>query len=383
MIFLVIVSLIHAYVGWRLIGPSTLRVPWRIVGALVLSAMVVLTIATFVGGRSELRLLPGFRVLQWIGYISIGFILVVFPLVLLRDMFWMLGRLAAYWSTESGNIDPGRRIFLLNASGAAALGAGALISSVGFAQARRSPQLKQVDVPIEGLPQQLDGFRIVQLTDVHVGPTIRGDFVRAVVETANAQNPEAIVITGDMIDGFVNELRPHVAPLADLRSTHGTFYVNGNHEYYWGAQAWIAEAKRLGMQPLLNEHRLIHKDGATLVMAGVTDYSSASHAPEHRSDPVRAVAGAPAEAIKILLAHQPRSLFAAQKAGYALQISGHTHGGQFFPWNFMVHLVQPVVAGLKKVGAMWVYVSRGTGYWGPPNRAGSPSEVTLLTLRRA
>jgi predicted MPP superfamily phosphohydrolase len=190
-----------------------------------------------------------------------------------------------------------------------------------------------------------------------------------------------VAITGDLVDGSVAELAPHTAALARLNARHGAFFVTGNHEYYSGAGPWIAEMRRLGINVLLNEHVVLNHEGEDVVIAGVTDYSAGHFDASQRSDPAGAIAGAPADAgVNVLLAHQPRSAFAAHTAGYDLQLSGHTHGGQFVPWNFFVRFQQPFTAGLHKLGKLWVYVSRGTGYWGPPKRLGAPSEITHLTL---
>jgi predicted MPP superfamily phosphohydrolase len=157
--------------------------------------------------------------------------------------------------------------------------------------------------------------------------------------------------------------------------------VTGNHEYASGADAWVAEFRRIGLRVLMNEHVVIQHNDAQVVIAGVTDYSAGRHDPAHRSDPARALAGAPLDVrIKVLLAHQPRSAEAASDAGFTLQLSGHTHGGQFFPWNLFVRLQQPFTAGLARWDGLWVYTSRGTGYWGPPKRLGAPSEITRLRL---
>jgi predicted MPP superfamily phosphohydrolase len=183
------------------------------------------------------------------------------------------------------------------------------------------------------------------------------------------------------VDGSVAELRGHVAPLAGLLSRHGTFFVTGNHEYYSGALPWMAELRSLGVSVLMNEHVVLERGGASMVLAGVADYGAHHYDPSHRSDPVAALLGAPADAaLRVLLAHQPRSAAAAEQAGFDLQLSGHTHGGQFLPWNFLVRLQQPFTAGLHRLGGLWVYVSRGTGYWGPPKRLGAPSEITHLKL---
>ena len=255
-----------------------------------------------------------------------------------------------------------------------------VLSVVGLLNTRRTAAVRHVDVPIAGLPPSLHGFTIAQISDLHVGPTIRGPYIQRIVDRVNQLQPDAVAITGDLVDGPVPELRPHVAPLSGLRSRHGSFFVTGNHEYYAGAQSWIAEVGRLGIRVLQNEHVVIERDGARLVLAGVPDYTAHHFVEAHRSDPARALEGAPAGATKVLLAHQPRSAPAAERAGFDLQISGHTHGGQFFPWNFFVRLQQPFTAGLHRLGRLRVYVSRGTGYWGPPKRIAAPSEITRLRL---
>jgi predicted MPP superfamily phosphohydrolase len=190
-----------------------------------------------------------------------------------------------------------------------------------------------------------------------------------------------VAVTGDLVDGSVRELASHVAPLSALASRHGTFFVTGNHEYYSGADAWVVELRRLGLQVLVNEHVLLQHDGESLALAGVSDFSAHHFDAKQRSDPHAAMAGVPAATmLRVLLAHQPRSALAAAQAGFHLQLSGHTHGGQFLPWNLLVRLQQPFTAGLNRLQGLWVYTSRGTGYWGPPKRLGAPSEITHLRL---
>jgi predicted MPP superfamily phosphohydrolase len=240
-----------------------------------------------------------------------------------------------------------------------------------------------VNIPIDNLPDALEGFTIVQISDVHVGPTIKRDYVAAIVEAVNELQPDVIAVTGDLVDGSVRELAAHTAPLAELRSRHGTYFVTGNHEYYSGERAWTQEIRRLGMTVLQNSHTVLEHEGARVALAGVTDFGAHHFDPHQRSDPHAAIAGAPAGAVRILLAHQPRSAPAAAAAGFDLQLSGHTHGGQFWPWNHFVRLQQPYTAGLRRLNDLWIYTSRGTGYWGPPKRFGAPSEITRLRLVRA
>ncbi len=239
-----------------------------------------------------------------------------------------------------------------------------------------------VEIPLAGLPKELEGFTIAQISDIHIGQTIKRNFVEAIVDRVNRLKADMIAITGDVVDGSVPDLAQHTEPLARLESRHGTYVVTGNHEYYSGVHAWIRELERLGTRVLVNEHVVLDHEGAALTVAGVTDWSAHHFDPSQKSDPEAAAKGAPAHVLKVLLAHQPRSAPFAEAAGYHLQLSGHTHGGQFWPWNFLVHLQQPFTAGLNRLGRMWVYVSRGTGYWGPPMRFGVPSEITLIRLVR-
>jgi uncharacterized protein len=241
--------------------------------------------------------------------------------------------------------------------------------------------LKRVDVSLSRLPQALSGTRIVQLSDVHVGPTIHKAFIETIVAQCNALTPDLVVITGDLVDGSVEELREHTAPLAGLRAKYGVFFVTGNHEYYSGAEEWCAELERLGVRVLRNERVSIGTDVASFDLAGVDDHSARGHADGHGEDLPKALAGRDPARELVLLAHQPRTILEAQDHGVGLQLSGHTHGGQLWPWTYLVRLQQPVVAGLARFGKSLVYVSRGTGYWGPPMRLGAPSEITELTLR--
>ena len=248
------------------------------------------------------------------------------------------------------------------------LGLAAMLALIGFLQARR-PRVVSIDIPSD-----LDGYRIVQWSDVHIGPTIQRRFVESLVRRTNALNADAIVITGDLVDGHLEDLRDAIAPLADLRARDGVFVVTGNHEYYWRASEWVKEFARLGMIFLKNEHRVV-RDG--LVIAGVTDPAGRY---THKSNLNAALDGAPRDAFRVLLAHRPQVASAASRNGVDLQLSGHTHGGQFFPFNLLIRWFQPVVAGLHRVGETLLYVSRGTGYWGPPSRLGVGGEITLITL---
>jgi hypothetical protein len=310
--------------------------------------------------------------LSWVGMTAMGLFSSLFVLTLLREMLLFGSRLfisqlqASTWAERSA---------------LATLYLSVFVSAAGMFIARRRPGVVEVKIPVTDLPRALDGFSIAQISDVHVGPTIKRKFVEGIVERVNSLKADLIAVTGDLVDGSVQQLSAHTAPLAALAARHGTFFVTGNHEYYSGERAWTDEIRRLGIRVLKNEHVVLEHGDARLVLAGVTDFSAHHFDVGQRSDPVAALRGAPADVgARILLAHQPSSAVAAADAGYDVQISGHTHGGQFWPWNFFVGLFQPFSSGLHRLKNLWVYVSRGTGYWGPPNRFGVPSEITRIRL---
>ena len=387
---LVIVSAaLHAFIGWR-VAPDLGAPLWQalLVAVLVLSALLM---PLGLLGSRVLRP-PWADRLSWIGLLLMGLFSSLFVLTALRDVALLVLTLA-------NRVLPGRlplmQITQLSAAAVPMLAFG--VTVVGFLNARRTPAVVRVDVPIKGLPNALQGFTLAQISDIHVGPTIKHAYLQRIVRKVNTLGADVVAITGDLVDGPVASLAAHVAPLAQLQSRHGTFFVTGNHEYYSGAHAWIAELRRLGLTVLLNEHVVLHHGNARrsdaqddsqimapLVLAGVTDFSAHHFDPAHRSDPQAAIDGAPPAAlVRVLLAHQPRSAHAAASAGFDLQLSGHTHGGQFWPWNLFVPMQQPFTAGLDRLHNLWVYTSRGTGYWGPPKRFGAPSEITAVRLVKA
>jgi hypothetical protein len=257
-----------------------------------------------------------------------------------------------------------------------------LTTVLGIYQATKGLQVKTVEVILEHLPVAFDGYRIAQISDLHVSSLIGKRYTQMVVDRVNALEPNLIVMTGDFVDGAVEPLRYRVAPLGTLNAPDGRYFITGNHEYYYGAESWVAEHRRLGTTVLLNEHRLIKNGDAEIVLAGVTDKAGGAFIPEHRQDIAKALLGSPDGAVKILLAHQPGCYEDASANGVDLQLSGHTHGGQFFPWQFAVKLVHRYSQGLYRHGKMWIYVNPGTGFWGPPLRATVPPEITVLVLKR-
>lgn len=336
--------------------------------------------ATLLAGRA-VNGIDWLRPVLWAGYLHMGLFFLVFGFIVVRDVAFILGRLGRRLVRKQPDME--RRRFLTNATNAGALGAAGAVTGWGLAEAIRSVEVTEVDVPIEGLPAALDGYRIAQISDIHIGPLLKKPFLESVVSTVNGLDADLVAVTGDLVDGTVDDLRTHVAPLADLQGRDGVFFCTGNHEYYWDALAWIDHVRTLGLEPLINDHRLVDKDGAKLLIAGCTDYRADRLVAAHASDPAGAKEGSDDHDVSILLAHQPKSIVAAAEAGYTLQLSGHTHAGQFFPVSLFVGLVHPYSEGLGKEKDTWIYVNRGTGWWGPPLRAGVPAEITLLRLVRA
>ncbi|QDC43838.1 metallophosphoesterase [Methylophilus medardicus] len=368
-----LVGLLHYYIGVRLLShlpwpTSVIVLGWAFI---IISALLQPT-ALLARRLTQPRLRDA---VTWVAMTVMGLFSSLLVLTLLRDVVLLVmgGLQRLQWL----QID--LPLFEKQSALLTVCGAG-VMSVIGFFNARKLARVVNVTVPLSRLPVSLQGFRIVQISDIHVGPTIKQGYLARIVDQVNALEADLIAITGDLVDGRVHELSSHTQPLSALTSRHGSFFVTGNHEYYAGALAWIHEIERLGIKVLLNEHVALSHEGATLVLAGVTDFTAGQFYDDHHSDPQAAITGAPAHAPKILLAHQPRSAEAAEAAGFDLQLSGHTHGGQFWPWKYFVPLQQPYVAGLHRLQDLWVYVSRGTGYWGPPTRFGAPSEITCLTL---
>jgi uncharacterized protein len=364
---------LHLYIGARIVPafPGPLM-------AAVLSLLLVASALFVPMGLVARRVAkpPVADTLAWIGLVFMGLFSSLLVLTALRDLLLLLLRVGNLALPAAQSLDGIR----METAVAVPL-AGFAITLLGFLNARRTARVVMVEIPLRGLPPALQGFTIAQISDIHVGPTIKHRYLERIVESVNRQKPDLVAITGDLVDGSVAELASQVEPLRRLVSRYGSFFVTGNHEYYSGVDAWVAELGRLGIRVLHNEHVVIERGGAKLVLAGVPDFGGRHFHESHRSDPQQAIAGAPADAAaRVLLAHQPRSAEAAARAGFDLQLSGHTHGGQFLPWNFLVRLQQPFTAGLHKVEQLWVYVSRGTGYWGPPKRFGAPSEITQLKL---
>ena len=370
----VIVALLHAYIGWRILAAlGDSPVAFALLASMLLASALLMPLGLLARRISRQPLAD---VLAWAGLLCMGLFSSLLVLTVLRDAVLLVAAIAAAALPSLAALPA-----LATWTAWAVPVVAAVVTVWGLVNARRTAAIVSVEVPIANLPPALHGFTIAQISDIHVGTTIKRGYVQAIVEAVNGLGADMVAVTGDLVDGTVSQLAEHVAPLAQLASRHGTFFVTGNHEYYSGAQAWITELRRLGLRVLINEHVVLQHGAAPLLVAGVADFGAHHFEASHRSDPRAAMAGAPpGRVVSVLLAHQPRSAAAAAQAGFHLQLSGHTHGGQFWPWNWLVRLQQPFTAGLHRLQDLWVYTSRGTGYWGPPKRFGAPSEITRLTL---
>ena len=347
-IALAIYTVIHAYVWWRLILP--LPAPTWQIGTAVLAVLApsfplmmrVRRVFTREGGRPWLI----------VGYVWLGLIL-----------YLLLGALASHVAVAFG----------ANAQRAAQICSAVSIAVViaGLVNVALGPVVRRVRVPLPRLP--VASYTIAHLTDVHVGSLIGREFATELVRRVNALEPDLIVITGDLVDGRLAELRPHIEPLRELHARDGVFAVTGNHEYYWNVESWLEHLRSLGIRVLRNEHVTV---AGALQLAGVDDASFGEDVP-------RAVAGRDPALPLVLLAHHPRTVARAMTAGVDLQLSGHTHGGQLLPFGWLARIWDPLVAGLGRFGDTWLYVSQGTGFWGPPLRVGTRCEIAAITLSPA
>ncbi|MDB4958522.1 MAG: metallophosphoesterase [Myxococcales bacterium] len=375
-------ALLHFYVWRRIVDRSEVArgARWAIT-AVMLAMFVAIPLTT-----SSRMWAPGLA--STLGWISmpwmafVGLLAIVLLAIDLARAFARLGR-KALLKPGPGETAVSRRKFLARVTGGAAVTVAGASVTAGMISARGVHEVVDVEIRLAKLPRALDGFTIVQLSDLHVGMTIDRSFVERVVAQANRLSPDLIALTGDLIDGRVEDLRDDVAPLGDLRAKHGVFAVTGNHEYYAGADPWIAEISRLGARYLRNERVTIGSGEASFDLAGVDDHTAESY-PGHGEDLRAATAGRDPNRALVLLAHQPRQVRRAAKHGVDLQLSGHTHGGQIWPWHFIVRLQQGgLLAGRYQYEATQLYVTRGCGYWGPPVRLFAPLEITRLILRSA
>jgi len=360
----------HRYVWARLVRDPGWPAPWFKVLTVAILALAMVLPLSFLTARFAPRWINA--PLSWVVYVWMGFFLYLFLFTAMSDAGHGIAAMVGALPN-----DDERRHLLARAIPASVAGISSLLGVWGAINVARGFGIRRIRIPLAKLSEAASGYVIVQMTDVHIGPTLGFDFLADVVRATNALEPDMVVITGDLVDGSVEQLRELVAPLQRLQAKDGVFFVTGNHEYYSGADEWVAHLTNLGIRVLRNEHVEIR---GLFDLAGVDDASAAGMLPNHGQDVARAVSGRSTSRPLVLLAHQPKALKHALAANVDLQLSGHVHGGQMIPFNWLARLDQPFIAGLHLVEKTWLYVSTGTGYWGPPMRVGSAAELTRIEL---
>jgi uncharacterized protein len=412
----IVLGLIHLYLWKRLVRDTTRPGRWRRAGGLVALALAGLVPATMVAARA------GFDWPAWPGYLWLALMFYLLVALVALELPMLAARLALRRRTSADNPvgvpapvgvtapaevpapalvgagataeppasgavpgpidhDPGRRLLLARGAAIFAGLTATAVTGYGVTEALSPPRLRRVQIPLAKLPRDMDGLRIAAVADIHLGPLAGRRHTERVVAAINRLDADLVAVVGDLVDGTVAELGAAAAPLRDLRARHGSYFVTGNHEYYYGVEEWVAEVDRLGLRVLQNERLEIRARGGVLDLAGVDDPTATEIGPSGGPDFERALGGRDPTRPVVLLAHQPVQVREASRYGVDLQLSGHTHGGQMVPFNYLVGLQQPVVSGLATVDGTNVFVTTGAGFWGPPVRVGVPPEVTLVELR--
>lgn len=309
--------------------------------------------------------------MTWVGILFISAVVLALLEIFKKIVSW------------TSPVDQRKRQFLFRGLNLGAVSLASGVVGLGLHDALSSPRVKVVKIPLKKWPAELDGFTVAQLSDIHIGSTIKRGYVENVVNLTNALKPDLILITGDIVDGTVDFLRDDAEPLRDLKALHGTFGCLGNHEYYSGVHQWIEHLQSMNIRIFRNESQVIKVGKNHFNLCGVDDWMAKRTIPEHGYDLDKALEGCDLNLPTILMAHQPKGVFEAINKGVDIQISGHTHGGQIWPFSILVSLVQPFVRGLHQIKDSFIYVNCGTGFWGPALRVGAESEITLFKIYRA
>lgn len=379
-----VVASVHAYLWLRLVHDTRLPTPFRQFGlGLILLLACSIPLAFFVGRglSASWRVWLVHPAFVWLGFMFLFFVWVG-SFDLLKGFAFGVLKLTDHqaWLLDSHRLLAARMVAGTGTLLALTLGAWALWS------AHHGPQICRVDVLLPKLPIGFEGTTIAQLSDLHVGEPMNATQLESIVAQTNALKPDVVVITGDLVDGSPDALQKTLQPLTKLQSRFGIYFVTGNHEYYVGVEPWLNYLKSIGIRVLHNEHVLIEKQGTSALrepgfcLAGVDDSNARGFATGHGADVAKAVAGCPSDLEIILIAHQPKEISNAVKHNVGLLLSGHTHGGQIWPFGHLVKLTQPRVAGLSKHKNTLLYVSRGAGHWGPPMRLFAPAEINVVRL---
>ena len=366
---------VYSYVGWRLVW--TLQAPslykFSLMAIILLFYLLIISTFIFYFNNIENNIT---RIIAWLGYAGLGTFSLLFFVQIFVDLILFIKTIFV----GSNNFDPHRRAFL-GLSAKTIVGSIAGIGSIwGMYQALKEPVIKRVEIKVEGLPESLKGLHMAQITDLHVSSMITGKFVERVARKIQKLNADMLFFTGDAADGSVQSYGKHLNSLAEIKPKYGKYFVTGNHEYYSDMNGWLQLIEGLGFKILINESQNIVVNDATIMITGIPDRSGGHFSSFHKTDMEKAVGGMNPSDLKILLAHQPGDVEHATEYGFDLQLSGHTHGGQYFPFSLLVQMVHPFLKGLHKRKNTWVYINQGTGYWGPPLRIGTEPEITDIVL---
>ena len=407
-LFFIILQLLFTLLLYaRLVAPLKLQRRWRVLwgsliflytGGVAFALPLTMLVARDPANADSLvvKLLPAI-------YYAMTLLFVVIMLVIVRDLVWLVVKLVRAIrekraesarqksgrteltpeEIEAGYAQMDRRAFLKKASTLAVLGGAAVITPISIYCAKHVRKNKNIDISFEQLPKALDGLRIVHLSDIHVGNTMFKEDVAEIVAETNALNPDLIAITGDMVDGLPSVIGDWVEPLRGLKARYGTWFVTGNHDHMWDARGWCKIFSDLGMHVLDNAHEIVEINGTKLAIAGALDARGDRINREWKSEPAKALAGISPKLFKLMLVHQPESVDESLEHGADLVLVGHTHGGQCWPINYVVDALMQYSRGLYHIGNKAVFVSCGTGYWGPPLRIGFPPEIDVITLHKA
>ncbi|MGC4760625.1 metallophosphoesterase [Micromonospora trifolii] len=401
-----VTGLIHLYLWKRLVRDTTTPGRWRRIGGIAALVLALLVPVTLAGTQAGLYWLawPGYLWLALMFYLLVVLVVLEVPMLVARLVLRrrvvaaepttaapepvLVGAAGPTEPPAAGAVaapdhDPSRRLLLARG---AAIFAGLTATGVtgyGIRTALGPPHLDRVRIPLAKLPRSMDGLRIATVSDIHLGPLRGRAHTERIVAAINRLDADIVAVVGDLVDGSVAELGSAAAPLRDLRSRHGSFFVTGNHEYYSGVEEWVQEVDRLGLRVLQNRRQEIQARGGVLDLAGVNDLTAVGTGLAAGPDFAAALGDRDPSRPVVLLAHQPLAAKEAARYGVDLQLSGHTHGGQMVPFNLAVGLEQPVVSGLGEVDGTKVYVTNGAGFWGPPVRVGAEPQISLVELRSA
>ncbi|MBQ1031124.1 metallophosphoesterase [Micromonospora sp. C97] len=401
-----VTGLIHLYLWKRLVRDTTTPGRWRRVGAITAVVLAVLVPVTLAGTQAGLYWLawPGYLWLALMFYLLVVLVVLEVPMLVARLVLRrrvvaaepttaapepvLVGAAGPTDPPAAGAVaapdhDPSRRLLLARGAAIFAGLTATGITGYGVRTALGPPQLDRVRIPLAKLPRSMDGLRIATVSDIHLGPLRGRAHTERIVAAINRLDADIVAVVGDLVDGSVAELGSAAAPLRDLRSRYGSYFVTGNHEYYSGVEEWVQEVDRLGLRVLQNRRQEIQARGGVLDLAGVNDLSGAGTGLAAGPDFAAALGDRDPSRPVVLLAHQPVAAKEAARYGVDLQLSGHTHGGQMVPFNLAVRLEQPVVSGLGEVDGTKVYVTNGAGFWGPPVRVGAEPQISLVELRSA